>query len=81
MTMSWSDFPTSLKAKRHGAVLRLNRAQKRNTLDDPIVAGIETLNIEFPCPLWVISRHSVQETPCPLYPRKRTSAERIGNVR
>src|SRR5262249_60478618 len=42
--MSSSDLPPSLKAERHGAVavLRLNRAQKRNALDDPMVAGIET---------------------------------------
>src|SRR5436189_6092064 len=41
--MSWSDLPSSLKAERHGvvAVLRLNRAQKRNALDDSMVAGIE----------------------------------------
>ncbi|HEY2243948.1 MAG TPA: enoyl-CoA hydratase-related protein, partial [Xanthobacteraceae bacterium] len=37
-------MPPTLKAERHGAVavLRLNRAQKRNALDDPMVAGIET---------------------------------------
>src|SRR5437879_5756169 len=42
--MSWSELPSSLKAERHGviAVLRLNRAQKRNALNDPMVAGIET---------------------------------------
>src|SRR3974377_322086 len=42
--MSWSELPFSLKAERHGAVavLRLNRAQKRNALDDPMVVGIET---------------------------------------
>src|SRR5436853_3920880 len=42
--MSWPELPSSLKAERHGAVavLRLNRAQKRNALDDPMVAGIET---------------------------------------
>ena len=42
--MSWSELPPSLKTERHGAVavLRLNRAQKRNALDDPMVAGIET---------------------------------------
>src|SRR5215472_15011470 len=42
--MSWSDLPSSLKAERHGAVavLRLHRAEKRNALDDPMVAGIET---------------------------------------
>ena len=42
--MSFAELPPSLKAERHGAVavLRLNRAQKRNALDDPMVAGIET---------------------------------------
>jgi enoyl-CoA hydratase/carnithine racemase len=42
--MSWSDLPSSLQAERHGAVavLRLNRADKRNALNDPMVAGIET---------------------------------------
>src|SRR5260370_7621372 len=42
--MSWSELPSALKAERHGAiaVLRLNRAQKRNALNDPMVAGIET---------------------------------------
>jgi enoyl-CoA hydratase/carnithine racemase len=42
--MSGSDLPPSLKAERHGAVavLRLNRASKRNALNDPMVAGIET---------------------------------------
>ena len=42
--MSWSELPSSLKAERHGAIamLRLNRAQKRNALNDPLVAGIET---------------------------------------
>ena len=43
-TAEFADLPASLKAERHGAVavLRLNRAQKRNALDDPMVAGIET---------------------------------------
>ena len=43
-TTEFADLPASLKAERHGAVavLRLNRAQKRNALDDPMVAGIET---------------------------------------
>jgi (methylthio)acryloyl-CoA hydratase len=42
--MSWSDLPSSLQAERHGtvAVLRLNRADKRNALNDSMVAGIET---------------------------------------
>jgi (methylthio)acryloyl-CoA hydratase len=42
--MSWSDLPSSLQAERHGAVavLRLNRADKRNALNDAMVAGIET---------------------------------------
>jgi enoyl-CoA hydratase/carnithine racemase len=41
--MSWSDLPSSLQAERHGtvAVLRLNRAAKRNALNDVMVAGIE----------------------------------------
>src|SRR6516225_3395424 len=40
----FADLPTTWKADRHGAVsvVRLNRAQKRNPLDDPMVAGIET---------------------------------------
>jgi (methylthio)acryloyl-CoA hydratase len=38
-----ADLPPSLRAERHGAVavLRLNRAAKRNALDDTMVAGIE----------------------------------------
>ena len=30
------------------------------------------------CPLWVISGHRSTFEQCPLYPRKRTSVERIG---
>jgi (methylthio)acryloyl-CoA hydratase len=46
MTTSQPDFvdlPPTLKAERRGAVavLTLNRAQKRNALDDPMVRGIE----------------------------------------
>ena len=39
----FADLPPSLQAERHGAVavLRLNRAAKRNALDDTMVAGIE----------------------------------------
>ena len=29
------------------------------------------------CPLWVISRHFAVQSPCPLYPRKRTSANKL----
>src|SRR5262249_61584891 len=29
------------------------------------------------CPLWVKSRHSAEETRCPLYPQKRTLVERV----
>ena len=38
------DLPSTLKVERHGAVavLKLNRAAKRNALDDPTVLGIET---------------------------------------
>jgi enoyl-CoA hydratase/carnithine racemase len=41
---AFSPLPPSLKAERHGeiAVLRLARAEKRNALDDTMVAGIET---------------------------------------
>jgi (methylthio)acryloyl-CoA hydratase len=37
-------LPPTLKVERHGAVavLTLNRANKRNALDDPTVAGLET---------------------------------------
>src|SRR6516162_1056331 len=43
-TTEFADLPATLMAERHGAiaVLRLNRAQKRNALNDPMVAGIET---------------------------------------
>jgi enoyl-CoA hydratase/carnithine racemase len=43
-TSEFAQLPPTLKAERHGAVavLRLNRASKRNALDDPMVAGIET---------------------------------------
>ncbi len=38
------DLPPTLRAERRGAVavLRLARAAKRNALDNPTVAGIET---------------------------------------
>ena len=38
----FADLPPTLKAERHGAVavLRLNRAAKRNALDDQMVHGI-----------------------------------------
>ena len=40
----FADLPPTLQAERHGAVavLQLNRAAKRNALDDTIVAGIES---------------------------------------
>jgi enoyl-CoA hydratase/carnithine racemase len=40
----FADLPPTLQAERHGAVavLRLNRAAKRNALDDTMVAGIES---------------------------------------
>jgi enoyl-CoA hydratase/carnithine racemase len=43
-------LPASLKAERRGpiAVLRLARADKRNALDDPTVAGIETFFTTLP---------------------------------
>src|SRR6516225_482296 len=43
-TTEFADLPATLMVERHGAiaVLRLNRAQKRNALNDPMVAGIET---------------------------------------
>jgi len=42
--MQFADLPPTLHAERHGvvAVLRLNRAAKRNALDDTMVAGIES---------------------------------------
>jgi hypothetical protein len=41
---TFAELPPTLKAERHGAiaVLTLNRAKKRNALDDPTVQGIET---------------------------------------
>jgi (methylthio)acryloyl-CoA hydratase len=46
----FGDLPPTLKAKRHGAVavLRLNRAAKRNALDDPTVQGIEAFFAALP---------------------------------
>jgi len=40
----FADLPPTLRAERHGdvAVLTLSRPEKRNALDDPTVAGIET---------------------------------------
>jgi (methylthio)acryloyl-CoA hydratase len=40
----FAELPPTLKAERHGAVavLRLNRADKRNALDDGMVRGVET---------------------------------------
>src|SRR5271170_619599 len=44
------DLPPTLKVERHGAVavLKLNRAKKRNALDDPTVQGIETFFSSLP---------------------------------
>ena len=44
------DLPPTLNVERHGAiaVLKLNRAQKRNALDDPMVQGIETFFSSLP---------------------------------
>jgi hypothetical protein len=36
--------------------------------------GLETSQ----CPLWVISGHSAEQSPCPLYPRKRAFIRAIG---
>jgi enoyl-CoA hydratase/carnithine racemase len=46
----FAELPPTLKAERHGAVvvLTLNRAKKRNALDDPTVAGIETFFSSLP---------------------------------
>jgi (methylthio)acryloyl-CoA hydratase len=46
----FSGLPPTLKAERRGAiaVLKLNRAQKRNALDDPTVAGIESFFSSLP---------------------------------
>src|SRR5215831_20760080 len=33
---------------------------------------VQLLELTMQCPLWVKSRHSAQETRCPLYPQKRT---------
>ena len=54
--MSWSDLPSSLQAERRGvvAVLRLNRADKRNALNDPMVAGIETFFSTLPDDIRVV---------------------------
>src|SRR5262245_42197884 len=43
-----------------------------------VQAAARTAPPSVPCPLWVKSRHSVQENRCSLCPQKRTSAERIG---
>ena len=44
------DLPSTLRAERRGAVavLRLARAEKRNALDDPTVAGIEAFFSHLP---------------------------------
>ena len=44
------ELPPTLKVERHGAVavLTLNRAKKRNALDDPTVQGIETFFSSLP---------------------------------
>lgn len=54
--MSWSDLPSSLQAERRGtvAVLRLNRAEKRNALNDPMVASIETFFSTLPDDIRVV---------------------------
>ncbi len=48
--VEFPDLPPTLTVERHGAVavLKLNRAKKRNALDDPMVAGIETLFSSLP---------------------------------
>jgi enoyl-CoA hydratase/carnithine racemase len=47
---AFADLPPTLKAERHGAVavLRLNRADKRNALDDDMVRGVETFFTALP---------------------------------
>ena len=49
-TPAFADLPPTLKAERHGAiaVLRLNRADKRNALDDGMVRGVETFFTALP---------------------------------
>ena len=49
-TGEFADLPPTLKLERHGAVavLTLNRAKKRNALDDPTVQGIETFFSSLP---------------------------------
>jgi len=46
----FADLPPTLETERHGAVavLRLNRANKRNALDDPTVLGIEAFFAALP---------------------------------
>jgi enoyl-CoA hydratase/carnithine racemase len=46
----FADLPPTLHAERHGkvAVLKLNRVEKRNALDDPTVQGIETFFSSLP---------------------------------
>ncbi|HEX4407811.1 MAG TPA: crotonase/enoyl-CoA hydratase family protein [Xanthobacteraceae bacterium] len=49
-TTDFADLPPSLHAERHGpvAVLTLNRAQKRNALDDTTVRGMEAFFTSLP---------------------------------
>ncbi len=47
---AFADLPPTLKAERHGAVavLRLNRPDKRNALDDAMVHGVESFFAALP---------------------------------
>ena len=48
----------------------------------PLVRSVPEMlrlaNVARQCPLWVISRHFAVQSPCPLYPRKRTCAVQLG---
>jgi len=50
LATEFADLPPTLKAERHGAVavLRLNRPDKRNALDDGMVRGVEAFFSRLP---------------------------------
>jgi hypothetical protein len=45
------------------------------------MVGGEVCLLRQPCPLWVKSGHEGRILRCLLYPQKRTSVERLGDVR
>src|SRR5262249_47344716 len=66
------DRPRSCRSNKPNKVAPPHYRPPR--LGQQIVATFTLAQEEGRCPLWVKSRHMQRNTPCPLYPRKRTCA-------